>query len=853
MAKALVPIHVTKFEEACGLPHLSQLVCAAASKNSILAVPPLHYSTVKDPPNSNHNATLNAQYWIAIMLKGRGKTFAPKKVVRKPQGSAPSSTRPFVDRPSQITAPQAQQENIQSASQKVIDLDPIVENVPPPVEAVRPQLPRHEVQQQVDTSATLDVENNARLELKRKERDHATAPPPPKRVSTAIEKPASLTAQNEPPAVLRPTQATASSTESGLATISDSPLPTEPVPSTTAVPPAEPFGEVAQTTPKVIPLNSKGNVEASPKAQAPVTRVSPEVGTLDEPSGGTANVQDKSLSNVRQPTIRTSEVNTSIPTPPASSANSVQTEPPQSGTPTPDIPIETTERDMPESSPERSPEPPRHRYPSPENIVRLADETQTESSNMGRAGGMGTENGSGSIILRPGEVTQASAIVPVGALNPDGTSGAVQAEEPPAVEGNTNKDTGKPKRKYTKRKKVQPPGDMEDARTTVGMQLNRPRRVTGKTKKGRKGKDGTKSRKERATTPDGASDEEIDQSTLTMTDLCRDLRIGKKFSRHQEIKDRIFQNKERNMKNKMIMNNPEIDGMVGPAPSGAPMGEAAVEAPGSGSGAGAGAAEAAAVSAPEKEPSPEISVEAGQGPQIRIVDGQIVLDESSLQIDRQARARAMAEVMEEVIEDDFTRVITSGTYMKREKSMLWDHAATIRFYEGLAQFGTDFEMIAKLFPHRNRRQIKLKFNKEERAHPERVTRAMVGPKKKNIDLKNFERLADEKLVEVSVIEAEYDEYENEMLAKEKVELDAAAEITRQKKAAIQGTSAAARKLLATVSDDEDDPRAGSAKENRGKTQSEQPKRRPPKKTAKKNKHSHYAGGDVVTVLETISY
>merc|ERR1712225_145069 len=198
--------------------------------------------------------------------------------------------------------------------------------------------------------------------------------------------------------------------------------------------------------------------------------------------------------------------------------------------------------------------------------------------------------------------------------------------------------------------------------------------------------------------------------------------------------------------------------------------------------------------------------------------GELVVDEASLQIDRQARARLNAIDMEEVIEDDFTRVITSGTYMKREKSMLWDHAATIRFYEGLAQFGTDFEMIAKLFPHRNRRQIKLKFNKEERAHPDRVTKAMVGPKKRAIDLSTFERLADEKLEDVAAIEAEYEKYENEMLAKEKEEMDAAAEITRQKKAAIQGT----------------------AKENNSQRKRGQ---------KKKNRHSHYAGGEKVTVLE----
>ncbi|KAL2074919.1 hypothetical protein VTL71DRAFT_8699 [Oculimacula yallundae] len=786
------------------------------------------------------------------MLKGRGKTFAPKKVVRKPQGSAPSSARPSVDRSSQTPAPQTTQDNAPSISQKVIDLDPVVQEVAPQVAIAQQQVSRQDGQQQADTAVTQDRENNVRSELKRKERDHVIAPPPPKRVSTAIEKPTTAP-QLESPATVDRSQETTSSTESVPTTLSGAvPARADPVSNTTPVVHQETITQPAEEQAKVISQKPKKKTAGTPKSQARPTEALPPPGREDGSIGDAANSHDADQSNVLQPTLGTN-VNTSLPTPPASSASSIPNEPRQPETPVPDIPIETTEETRPTSPPpESSPEPPRHRYPSPQNIVRLADEAQAGSSNMGRAGGMGIEVGSGNLILRPGEVTQASAIVPVGALNPDGTSGAIQVEEPAsAAESATTKGTGKPKRKYTKRKKVQPPGDGEDARTTVGMQLNRPRRVAGVKKKGRKRKDGTKATKQRAETPEGASDEEIDQSTLTMTDLCRDLRIGKKFSRHQEIKERVALNKDRNLKNKMIMNNPEIDGLVGPAPNGAPTGDATAATTAAASGSGSGSGATAPVPVPEKEPSPEVFAEAGQGPQIRIIDGQLVIDENSLTIDRQARARAMAEEMEEVIEDDFTRVITSGTYMKREKSMLWDHAATVRFYEGLAQFGTDFEMIAKLFPHRNRRQIKLKFNKEERAHPERVTKAMVGPKKKGIDLKNFERLADEKLVDVSVIEAEYDEYENEMLAKEKVELDAIAEINRQKKAAIQGTSAAARKLLATMSDEEEGPRADSAKENRGKSHSEQPKRRPQKKTAKKNKHSHYAGGEEVIVLGTI--
>ncbi|KAK0124644.1 Transcription factor TFIIIB component B [Cadophora gregata] len=760
------------------------------------------------------------------MLKGRGKVFAPKKVVRKPQGSAPPSSRPSVERSSQTPAPQPSQESVTTVPEKANVPESTVESDVPHAEPNRRQIPSQEDQEQAVASVTQDGGSTARPDLKRKERGDVIAPPPPKRVSTASERPNVPAATIEAPIIDISNQENTPQPEPSPAQVAST---AQPPSISTPASQTQPISKPA-ARPRIIPPKQKQKAVDVTASQAPTK--SPESRRQHGPSAVSQPVQSTSLEPASTPSETSASA--SVPTPPAAIPGANE-QPPE--TLIPEAPIRTTEEEHPASpSPERSPEPPRHRYPSPQNIVRLADEGPAESSNMGRAGGGGIGIGSGDISLRPGEVNQASEIVPIGALNPDGTSGAIQVDEPAsATESSAEKGKDKPKRKYTKRKKVQPPGDGEDARTTLGMHLNRPRRVAGKRKD--KKKDGTRGRKERAATPEGASDEEIDQSTLTMTDLCRDLRIGKKFSRHKEIKDRVEANKKLNIKKKMIMNNPEIDGLVGDGPP-----DGAAIASGSGSGA------PAPTPSEDREPTPEVAAGAGGGPQIRLVNGELVVDEASLQIDRQARARANAIDMEEVIEDDFTRVITSGTYMKREKSMLWDHAATIRFYEGLAQFGTDFEMIAKLFPHRNRRQIKLKFNKEERAHPDRVTKAMVGPKKRAIDLNTFERLADEKLEDVAAIEAEYEEYENQMLAKEKEEMDAAAEITRQKKAAIQG-AAAARKILATMDSDEEREGEGEVRVDSAKENGHQ-RRRGQKK---KNRHSHYAGGEKVTVLETIDY
>lgn len=45
-------------------------------------------------------------------------------------------------------------------------------------------------------------------------------------------------------------------------------------------------------------------------------------------------------------------------------------------------------------------------------------------------------------------------------------------------------------------------------------------------------------------------------------------------------------------------------------------------------------------------------------------------------------------------------------------------------WQALSQWGTDFALIANMFPTRNRRQIKLKFKQEERRNPARVNQAL---------------------------------------------------------------------------------------------------------------------------------
>src|SRR5215217_8408357 len=97
-------------------------------------------------------------------------------------------------------------------------------------------------------------------------------------------------------------------------------------------------------------------------------------------------------------------------------------------------------------------------------------------------------------------------------------------------------------------------------------------------------------------------------------------------------------------------------------------------------------------------------------PQMRLVNGQLVLDETSLQIDRRERDVFDQGPLELVEESNLTRRVNSATWGRRERVERWDVAETERFYEALSMFGTDFELISKMFVGRSRRQLKNKFN-----------------------------------------------------------------------------------------------------------------------------------------------
>ncbi|KAG2180993.1 hypothetical protein INT43_008575 [Umbelopsis isabellina] len=121
--------------------------------------------------------------------------------------------------------------------------------------------------------------------------------------------------------------------------------------------------------------------------------------------------------------------------------------------------------------------------------------------------------------------------------------------------------------------------------------------------------------------------------------------------------------------------------------------------------------------------------ESSHAVQFKIVNGEMQIDTESLAIRRSAMAPLITENMEIVEETSMSRMVNSQSYGKKSRSQRWTDDETNQFYNALSQWGTDFEMIARLFPHRNRRQVKLKFSREERVNPDKVTEYIIRKNK----------------------------------------------------------------------------------------------------------------------------
>ncbi|XP_068620440.1 uncharacterized protein Bdp1 [Battus philenor] len=107
-------------------------------------------------------------------------------------------------------------------------------------------------------------------------------------------------------------------------------------------------------------------------------------------------------------------------------------------------------------------------------------------------------------------------------------------------------------------------------------------------------------------------------------------------------------------------------------------------------------------------------------PQIKLgPNGEIILDEQSLVIKQTDAGRKVSSVVREGAWGG-----GGGRYNRGPRTAEWSAAETVRFYRALAAIGTDFTLMAQLFPDRSRKDLKLKFKKEEKQNGAQVDKAL---------------------------------------------------------------------------------------------------------------------------------
>lgn len=141
-------------------------------------------------------------------------------------------------------------------------------------------------------------------------------------------------------------------------------------------------------------------------------------------------------------------------------------------------------------------------------------------------------------------------------------------------------------------------------------------------------------------------------------------------------------------------------------------------------------------------PTPEVKTPSAMPvPQLRLnANGEMVLDETTLVIEneQQKQNRILLANNTVVYHDDLSG--NYGYYKRQQRTKEWPHDETVKFYRCLNTVGTDFSLMLNLFPNRSRRDLKLKFKKEERSNPQLIDKALL--KHNTFDLDELQRELD---------------------------------------------------------------------------------------------------------------
>jgi hypothetical protein len=117
-------------------------------------------------------------------------------------------------------------------------------------------------------------------------------------------------------------------------------------------------------------------------------------------------------------------------------------------------------------------------------------------------------------------------------------------------------------------------------------------------------------------------------------------------------------------------------------------------------------------------------------PIVQIIDGEIVLQEASIEAPGARRSvQQVEEEFDQVVEEDAGLTIVGASYNsfkegRNKGPQHWTVKETKLFYEALRQLGTDFGSMEAFFDDRTRKQLKRKFRSESVKNPKLIEMAL---------------------------------------------------------------------------------------------------------------------------------
>ncbi|KAF8203017.1 hypothetical protein BJ912DRAFT_942624 [Pholiota molesta] len=314
------------------------------------------------------------------------------------------------------------------------------------------------------------------------------------------------------------------------------------------------------------------------------------------------------------------------------------------------------------------------------------------------------------VTATAGPISSSESTRPQGALTNSNSISSIPGEQGPAAV----KDTTRKRKaqegttKKPKRRKGTPAEDAEDIENT---QEGPPKKAHSRASS--RASSGTPKPRKRAPSappydPDADPGEELDPTTVTMAALCEDTGQGRVSRKAAEILSNHaawkIKNREKRARMKQIMEAKKYGR------------EEELEDEENG---------------PRNETQAEPS-EAGPSTSTAIVDdtgsvrigpnGETIIDEESLVVDRAENDGT--ENYTHVVESDQTKFVNSGTYGKRYRGSRWSAEETELFYDALAQYGENYELIAYVLPGRDRKSCKNKFKVEDKRNPARINHCL---------------------------------------------------------------------------------------------------------------------------------